>query len=92
MAKRQRPKISTFDASKIEEAIEIGSEIANKQEGKKKAPVTKEAKKDPSQRFNIRIPNSLYERLTAASKKTGLSKSAIILGGLHTELSRIEKG
>lgn len=91
MAKRQRPKISTFDASKIEEAIEIGSEIANKQEIKKKSP-PKEAKKDPSQRFNIRIPNSLYERLTAASKKTGLSKSAIILGGLHTELSRIEKG
>ncbi len=91
MAKRQRPKVSTTNKMKIEEAIDIGAKIANNQEETKQSKVAI-TKKDPSKRFNIRIPHSLYDRLVKASEKTGLSKSAIILGGLHMELSRIEKG
>lgn len=56
----------------------------------KKETITKEHK-EPSQRFNIRIPANLAARLDAASKKTGLSKSAIMIRGLYSELNEVER-
>lgn len=43
-----------------------------------------------SKRFNIRIPTAIHDRLNDASKKTGLSKTHIILSGLRRELADIE--
>lgn len=48
-------------------------------------------KDEPSKRFNMRIPNQLFERLEVASEQTGLSKTAIIIKGLYSELNKLDK-
>lgn len=86
MAKRNRPKISTSGKENIEEAINDAKDIAEII-----VPPKAKKKKEPSQRFNIRIPNNLAVRLDEAAEKTGLSKSAIMIRGLYSELNKIEK-
>jgi len=86
MAKRNRPKISTSGKENIEDALNIAENIVNDTP----APKAKK-KKEPSQRFNIRIPNNLAVRLDEAAEQTGLSKSAIMIRGLYSELNKIEK-
>ena len=84
---RKRQKISTSGKTNIEDALNIAESIVNEPQNTKKEP----AKKEPSTRFNIRIPNNLYARLESASELTGLSKSAIMIKGLFSELNKLDK-
>jgi len=81
MPKKKRAKVSGLSKT---EALQIGEEVVKNISSQPK-------KKEPSKRFNIRIPMALYERLAAITEHTGLSKSAIILSGLNSELNRMEK-
>jgi predicted HicB family RNase H-like nuclease len=83
MPKRNRPKVSTSD---VRDALGIAESIVNNETTQQP-----QKKKEPSQRFNIRIPNQLAERLDDAAEKTGLSKSSIMIRGLYSELNKIEK-
>ena len=56
---------------------------------KKKEKVV--SKKQPTKRFEIRVPNQLFSRLEKASNESGFSRTAIILRGLDRELKDMEK-
>lgn len=81
MAKK-RTKI-TSDSAK--EALEMTSDLVQDKTTKKTTS------KEEAKRFNLRIPRPLADRLEAVVGKTGLSQTAIILGGLNEELHRLEK-
>lgn len=85
MAKRNRPKISTSGKTNVEDALNIADNIVNEPKEKK------QKKKEPSVRFNIRIPKNLHNRLEDAAETTGLSKSGIIIKGLFSELNKLDK-
>ena len=74
----KRTKFGAGDLDKLT-AEKISSKAMEKDE-------KKEAK-----RFNLRIPHSLANRLETVSEATGLSRTAIILGGLNLELNRLEQ-
>lgn len=84
---RNRQKISTSGKTNVEDALNIADSIIN--EPKQKAK--EKSQKEPSTRFNIRIPNNLYTRLEEAAALTGLSKSAIMIKGLFSELNKLDK-
>lgn len=56
-----------------------------------KASTNEKKTKPKSKRINIRIATSLYERMVAASEKTGQTKTALIVAGLNSEINRINK-
>jgi len=86
MAKK-RPKISTIST---QDALEIGKKVMQNTDNTSNN-VSKQSNKDKSKRFNMRIPTPMFERLEKVSKEIGLSKSAILINGLHEILKEYER-
>ena len=73
--------------NRIRGAIQqYGSKDLLEEKTLKKTRVKVEAK-----RLNLRIPQPLADRLATVCSETGLSQTAIIIGGLNAELNRLEK-
>lgn len=82
MAKK-RPRAGINTGMTADEAQEIGKKVLT--------PKRQKPKKEPSVKFNMRIPAQVNRRLEKAIEKTGLAKAAIILRALNAELSNIEQ-
>lgn len=79
MSKRRK---FTVDKDIANEGREIANIVTNE--------IIEQSGDAKNERFNMRIPAAIAERLNSAAKKTGLTKTHIILSGLRSELAKIE--